>query len=105
MPNYKGDVKPVTLTANGVFFAGRTRLRGIMAQPTTPGSTGVASINTVISGAKGINALTGTLVVAAGLTANSTVVANVGSTAGTGNVSGIFTYTFNDGTGKPGEES
>jgi len=51
MPNYKGDVKPVTLTANGVFFAGRTRLRGIIAQPTTPGSTGVASINTVISGA------------------------------------------------------
>ena len=51
MPNYKGDVKPVTLTANGVFFTGRTRLRGIMAQPTTPGSTGVASINTVISGA------------------------------------------------------
>ena len=51
MPNYKGDVKPVTLTANGVFFTGRTRLRGIIAQPTTAGSTGVAAINTVISGA------------------------------------------------------
>jgi len=70
---------------------------------TAANSTGFAQ--NLVSGAKGINALTGTLVVAAGLTANSTVVANVGSTAGTGNVSGIFTYTFNDGTGKPGEES
>jgi hypothetical protein len=49
--SYKNDVKPVTLTANGVFFAGRTRLRGFRAQPTTVGSTGVASINTLVSGA------------------------------------------------------
>jgi len=66
-------------------------------------TTGIA--NNLVTGAKGVVALTGTLVVAAGLTANTTVVASVGSTAGTGNVSGIFTYTFNDGTGKPGEES
>ena len=66
-------------------------------------STGFA--NNLVSGAKGVNALTGTLVVAAGLTANTTVVGSVGSTAGTGNVSGVFTYTFNDATGKPGEES
>jgi len=66
-------------------------------------TTGIA--NNLVTGAKGVVALTGTLVVAAGLTANTTVVGSVGSTAGTGNVSGIFTYTFNDGTGKPGEES
>jgi len=66
-------------------------------------STGIA--NNLVSGAKGVNALTGTLVVAAGLTANTTVVASVGSTAGTGNVSGVFTYTFNDAQSKPGEET
>ena len=66
-------------------------------------STGFA--NNLVSGAKGVNALTGTLVVAAGLTANTTVVGSVGSTAGTGNVSGVFTYTFNDATAKPGEET
>jgi len=70
---------------------------------TAANSTGFAQ--NLVSGAKGINALTGTLVVAAGLTANSTVVANVGSTAGTGNVSGVFTYTFADATAKPGEET
>ena len=66
-------------------------------------TTGIA--NNLVTGAKGVVALTGTLVVAAGLTANTTVVGSVGSTAGTGNVSGVFTYTFADGTGKPGEES
>jgi len=30
--SYKSDVKPVTLTANGAFFTGRTRVRAIMAQ-------------------------------------------------------------------------
>ena len=70
---------------------------------TAANSTGFAQ--NLVSGAKGVNALTGTLVVGTGITANSTVVASVGSTAGTGNVSGIFTYTFNDGIGKPGEES
>jgi len=66
-------------------------------------STGFAQ--NLVSGAKGVNALTGTLVVAAGVSANTTVVASVGSTAGTGNVSGVFTYTFADGTGQPGEVS
>jgi hypothetical protein len=47
--SYKGDVKPVTLTSNGVFFTGRTRVRGIMAQPTTPGSTGSGVINTLVN--------------------------------------------------------
>jgi len=66
-------------------------------------TTGIA--NNLVTGAKGVVALTGTLVVAAGLTANTTVVGSVGSTAGTGNVSGVFTYTFNDATAKPGEET
>lgn len=68
---------------------------------TAANSTGFA--NNLVSGAKGLTALTGTLVTAAGLTANTTVVGSVGSTAGTGNVSGVFTYTFADGTGQPGE--
>jgi hypothetical protein len=66
-------------------------------------STGFAQ--NLVSGAKGVNALTGTLVVGAGLSANTTVVGSVGSTAGTGNVTGVFTYTFADGTGQPGEVS
>jgi hypothetical protein len=66
-------------------------------------TTGIA--NNLVTGAKGVVALTGTLVVAAGLTANTTVVGSVGSTAGTGNVSGVFTYTFADATAKPGEET
>ena len=43
--SYKSDVKPVVLTANGVGFAGRTRLRGFMVQST--GSSGSAIINTL----------------------------------------------------------
>ena len=70
---------------------------------TAANSTGFAQ--NLVSGAKGVNALTGTLVVGTGITANSTVVASVGSTAGTGNVTGVFTYTFADGTGQPGEVS
>lgn len=66
-------------------------------------STGFAQ--NLVSGAKGVNALTGTLVVAAGLSANTTVVGSVGSTAGTGNVTGVITFAFNDATAKPGEET
>ena len=51
-------------------------------------STGIA--NNLVTGARAVVALTGALVVASGLTANTTVVGSVGSTAG---------------TGKPGEES
>jgi hypothetical protein len=46
---YKGDVKPVTRTSSGAFFTGRTRVRGIMAQPTTPGSSGSGVINTLVN--------------------------------------------------------
>jgi len=66
-------------------------------------TTGIA--NNLVVGAKGAVSMTGTLVVAAGLTANTTVVASVGSTAGTGNVTGVFSYTFADGTAQPGEVS
>jgi hypothetical protein len=47
--SYKGDVKPVTLTANGAFYAGRTRVRAIMAQPTAPGTSGSGVINTLVN--------------------------------------------------------
>jgi len=46
---YKGDVKPVTLSSSGVFYTSRTRVRAIMAQPTTPGSTGSGVINTLVN--------------------------------------------------------
>jgi hypothetical protein len=66
-------------------------------------TTGIA--NNLVVGAKGAVSMTGTLVVAAGLTANTTVVSSVGTTAGTGNVTGVFSYTFADGTAQPGEVS
>ena len=47
--SYKGDVKPVTLSANGAFYAGRTRVRAIMAQPTTVGSPGSGIINNLVN--------------------------------------------------------
>jgi len=37
-----------------------------------------------------------------GITANSTVAASVGATAGTGTVTGVFTYTIVDNA-QPGE--
>jgi hypothetical protein len=65
-------------------------------------STGFAQ--NLVAGVKGITALTGSLVTGVGLTANTTVYANVGSTAGSGNVTGVITYTVVD-NGKPGEQS
>ena len=58
----------------------------------------------LVVGAKGLYTLTGTLVTGVGLTANTTVVASVGSTAGTGNVTGVITYTVVD-NGAKGEQS
>jgi hypothetical protein len=45
----KSDVKPVVLSANGVAFTGRTRLRGYALQSNTTvgGSAGTANINTL----------------------------------------------------------
>ena len=65
-------------------------------------ATGIAQ--NLVAGAKGITALTGSLVTGVGFTANTTVYANVGSTAGSGNVTGVITYTVVD-NGKPGEQS
>ena len=48
--SYKSDVKPVTLTANGAFYTGRTRVRAIMAQPTNATGVGSGVINTLIAG-------------------------------------------------------
>jgi len=58
----------------------------------------------LVAGVKGNTALTGSLVTGVGLTANTTVYANVGSTAGSGNVTGVLVYTVVD-NGKPGEQS
>ena len=43
----KSDVKPVVLSANGVAFTGRTRLRGyaLQSNTTTGGTAGSATIN------------------------------------------------------------
>lgn len=57
-----------------------------------------------VVGVKGNNGVTGSLVTGVGLTVNTTVYASVGSTAGSGNVTGVFTYTVVD-NGKPGEQS
>jgi hypothetical protein len=59
--------------------------------------------NEVTSITKGsINGAGGALVVAGGIPANATVAASVGATAGTGTVTGVFTYTIVDNA-QPGE--
>lgn len=59
--------------------------------------------NEVASVTKGsIKGADGALVVAGGITANSIVAASVGATAGTGTVTGVFTYTIVDNA-QPGE--
>ena len=84
---------------------------------TAAGTTATATVNigsaanvtsiaqNLVVGAKGAVAMTGSSVLAAGLSVNTTVYANVGSTAGSGNVTGVFSYTFADGTAQPGEVS
>ena len=59
--------------------------------------------NEVASVTKGsIKGADGALVVAGGIPANDTVAASVGATAGTGTVTGVFTYTIVDNA-QPGE--
>ena len=84
---------------------------------TAAGTTTTATVNigsaanvtsiaqNLVVGVKGAVAMTGSSVLAAGLSVNTTVYANVGSTAGSGNVTGVFSYTFADGTAQPGEVS
>ena len=57
----------------------------------------------LVVGVRAAALMTGSSVVATGLPANTTVFANVGSTNGTGNVTGVFVYTFADQTAQPGE--
>jgi len=59
--------------------------------------------NEVASVTKGtLKGADGALVIAAGIPANATVAASVGATAGTGTVTGVFTYTIVDNA-QPGE--
>ena len=59
--------------------------------------------NEVASVTKGsIKGADGALVIAGGIPANATVAASVGGTAGTGTVTGVFTYTIVDNA-QPGE--
>ena len=59
--------------------------------------------NEVASVTKGsIKGADGALVIAGGIPANATVAASVGETAGTGTVTGVFTYTIVDNA-QPGE--
>jgi hypothetical protein len=59
--------------------------------------------NEVASITKGsIKGADGALVIAGGIPANATVAASVGATAGTGTVTGVFTYTIVDNA-QPGE--
>jgi len=69
------------------------------------GSANATSLaQNLVVGVKGIVQFTGASVVGTGLTANTTVYAQVGSTAGTGSVTGVFEYTVVD-NGYAGEES
>lgn len=58
--------------------------------------------NEIVTGTAGVKALAGAGVTGVGISSNTTVYANVGSTAGTGTVTGIFTYAVVD-AGLPGE--
>ena len=88
--------------AFAVVVAAGTTTTATVALGSAANSTGFAT-NAVV-GAKGLNTLTGSLVTGVGLTANTTVVASVGSTAGSGNVTGVITYTVVD-NGYKGEQS
>ena len=88
--------------AFAVVVAAGTTTTATVALGSAANSTGFAA-NAVV-GAKGLNTLTGTLVTGTGLAANTTVVASVGSTAGTGNVTGVISYTVVD-NGAKGEQS
>ena len=67
---------------------------------TIAGTTNVAAStsigNEIVIGTTGIKVFNGTSVSASGLSANATVYSNVGATAGTGTVTGVFTWTFSD---------
>ena len=104
-----------TVNANAPFILPAGAIPLNFAVLTAAGTTATATVllgtaanasciaNNLVVGARGVVALTGSSVVASGFSANVTVVGSVGSTAGSGNVTGVFTYTFADGTAQPGE--
>jgi predicted hotdog family 3-hydroxylacyl-ACP dehydratase len=104
-----------TVNANAPFVLPQGAIPTNFIVLTAAGTTTTATINfgsaanatsiaeNLVVGAKAAVLMTGASVIATGLPANTTVVANVGSTAGSGNVTGVFVYTFADQTAQPGE--
>ena len=104
-----------TVNANAPFVLPAGAIPTNFIVLTAAGTTTTATVNfgssanatsiaqNLVVGAKAAVLMTGASVIATGLTANTTVVASVGSTAGSGNVTGVFVYTFADGTAQPGE--
>ena len=104
-----------TVNANAPFVLPQGAIPTNFIVLTAAGTTATATINfgsaanatsiaqNLVVGARAAVLMTGASVIATGLSANTTVVANVGSTAGSGNVTGVFVYTFADQTAQPGE--
>jgi predicted hotdog family 3-hydroxylacyl-ACP dehydratase len=104
-----------TVNANAPFVLPQGAIPTNFIVLTAAGTTTTATINfgsaanatsiaqNLVVGARAAVLMTGASVIATGLPANTTVVANVGSTAGSGNVTGVFEYTFADQTAQPGE--
>jgi predicted hotdog family 3-hydroxylacyl-ACP dehydratase len=104
-----------TVNANAPFVLPQGAIPTNFIVLTAAGTTATATINfgsaanatsiaqNLVVGARAAVLMTGASVIATGLPANTTVVANVGSTAGSGNVTGVFVYTFADQTAQPGE--
>jgi len=104
-----------TVNANAPFVLPQGAIPTNFIVLTAAGTTTTATINfgsaanatsiaqNLVVGARAAVLMTGASVIATGLPANTTVVASVGTTAGTGNVTGVFEYTFADQTAQPGE--
>jgi predicted hotdog family 3-hydroxylacyl-ACP dehydratase len=104
-----------TVNANAPFVLPQGAIPTNFIVLTAAGTTTSATINfgsaanatsiaqNLVVGARAAVLMTGASVIATGIPANTTVVANVGTTAGTGNVTGVFVYTFADQTAQPGE--
>ena len=98
----------ISATAGNLFVLpkGAIPVSFTVVVPSTGGSSTVdigttadvdGFFNEVASVTKGsIKGADGALVVAGGIPANATVAASVGATAGTGTVTGVFTYTVVD---------
>ena len=104
-----------TVNANAPFVLPQGAIPTNFIVLTAAGTTTTATVNfgsaanttsiaeNLVVGVRAAVLMTGSSVVATGLPANTTVFANVGTTAGSGNVTGVFVYTFADKTAQPGE--